>query len=346
MRRYRPSALVALAVTILALTFQAVSATATVTSSQPHVLDLAGLTQYARAGTVSSLFDIGQPATTPFVIHVTWTPASTGASGSLKFRQADAADWYRLLWQNGALSFQKQSAGATATLAKIALAVSPTSPLDLTVTADGSSFTIANAAGATLMAVSDASISQGYQLVLVTNTGAQATWTVHAGPVGNDAGPVPSGANFRIDELMQDNSANTTSSMNSHQDLPQGSRYTLDWTWAPVSGAVRGWVVFREQDSQNFYQVDMFSDHVDIARKVAGTLVTQVGASRTIDAAHPAHLRLLENGVRFELYDLDSGALLIDWTDPGAYFPTGKSISLYTGPGANACFDSVVGTPG
>jgi hypothetical protein len=104
-------------------------------------------------------------------------------------------------------------------------------------------------------------------------------------------------------------------------------------------------VVFREQDSQNFYQVDMFSDHVDIARKIAGTLVTEVSANRTIDPAHPADLRLVENGVRFELYDLDSGALLIDWTDPSAAFPTGKSVSLYTGPGTDACYDSVVGTP-
>lgn len=157
-------------------------------------------------------------------------------------------------------------------------------------------------------------------------------------------------ASYRIRDMLQDNLANTVTSMNDHFDVAQGANYDIDLCWAPMAGKVRGWLVFREHDPKNFYQLDFFPDRLGFGKKVQGVMTKVAFVPERIDPDHPVMCRLEMRGNTFRTIEQNPasatyGEAILEWTDPDNAFPFGYAVSHYTGPGCTACWEDVSGRP-
>lgn len=110
-----------------------------------------------------------------------------------------------------------------------------------------------------------------------------------------------------------------------------------------------GFLVFREQDEENFYQLDFRSTSMIFKVKVNGVYTTVASVSGhgfgAVDNLY--RVRLLLKGNTFELYERDQSLAIpiLTWTDPNNRFPVGKNLSYYATPGTLFCWERVDAHP-
>ncbi len=81
-----------------------------------------------------------------------------------------------------------------------------------------------------------------------------------------------SGWPHQLATLVQDNRGSTQGAEHMHWDLPhKDHRIDFCWKWmAGTATGTLGWLVFREQDAQNFYQVEFRVKGIALVKRVAG----------------------------------------------------------------------------
>jgi hypothetical protein len=144
-------------------------------------------------------------------------------------------------------------------------------------------------------------------------------------------------------DLLMDLRGNTVDNLHNHFDCGNSDQI-VDFIWRPMSGGSaidHGWLVFREVDAENFYQLDLFNDRMYFGRKVAHTFVNQPTLYRNVvEGVHD--LRLTMVGNRFDLYGRENLASpILTYVDSENRFPVGVSFSYYTGPDTLTCWESV-----
>jgi hypothetical protein len=124
--------------------------------------------------------------------------------------------------------------------------------------------------------------------------------------------------------------------------------YVVDADMVQMAGSGGGFIVFREQDSENFYELDFRSTSTSFRKKVNGTYSNVASVSHGFGAVgHVYRIRLTMAGATFKVYDRDQSLTtpILSWTDPQNSYPVGRNLSYYAQPGGNFCWEHVVAAP-
>jgi hypothetical protein len=126
--------------------------------------------------------------------------------------------------------------------------------------------------------------------------------------------------------------------------------YVIDMDVEKMSSTgLGGFLVFREQDEDNFYQLDFRSSSMIFKEKVGGTYFTRASVTGQGFGAvnHLYRVRLMLKGSTFELYNRDSSLAvpILTWTDPDNSYPVGRNLSYYATPDTLFCWDRVQAHP-
>jgi hypothetical protein len=126
--------------------------------------------------------------------------------------------------------------------------------------------------------------------------------------------------------------------------------YVIDMDVEKMSSTgLGGFLVFREQDEENFYELDFRSNSMIFKEKIAGSYFTRASVTGQGFGAvnHLYRVRLMLKGSTFELYDRDQSLLLpiLTWTDPSNHYPVGRNLSYYATPDSLFCWDRVQAHP-
>jgi hypothetical protein len=124
--------------------------------------------------------------------------------------------------------------------------------------------------------------------------------------------------------------------------------YVIDADMVQMAGSGGGFLVFREVDSENFYEVDFRSTSTSFRRKLAGSHSDVASVSHGFGAVgHVYRIRLTMAGATFNVYDRDQSLTtpILSWTDPENRYPVGRNVSYYAQPGGNFCWEHVVAAP-
>lgn len=130
--------------------------------------------------------------------------------------------------------------------------------------------------------------------------------------------------------------------------------YQIDMTVEKMSSTGSGgFLVFRELDSENFYQLDFRATYMKLSKKIAPTpggngVMTEVArGGRGFGAPfQPYSVRLVMTDNRFRVYEAtDLTTPVMDWADAANSFPVGRNVSYYTTPGTLFCWERVEARP-
>src|SRR5207245_920259 len=75
---------------------------------------------------------------------------------------------------------------------------------------------------------------------------------------------------------------------------PQGSAYSVRFSWTPSGGILYGQLLFRMKDWSNYYALSFYPTEVGFSTYANGVWADKVRAYRPIDSTHPATPRLGE----------------------------------------------------
>lgn len=150
-----------------------------------------------------------------------------------------------------------------------------------------------------------------------------------------------------IVELEQLNFVDRVNDVHTHFDGAHGD-YIIDFDHKFMRTAAgkttNGWLVFRELDAQNFYQLRLQGPGILFERKLAGALVRTGAASwpTAFNVVRSVRLTMISNTMR--VYDRHRSltAPVLTYTDPDNEYPTGGSVAYYTARGNDACWENVI----
>lgn len=168
-------------------------------------------------------------------------------------------------------------------------------------------------------------------------------------PAPAHAGKLPSWSHS-LKKLMQNAIGSTNGAMHMRWDLPHDD-FTIDFCYEVIEvvegkkGNNLGWLVYREKDAKNFYQLGFRLTELALVRRVAARFSDMQTTPLQIDPAHELMVRLTVVGDHHRVWQLNRdktvGALLLDHHD--STYLHGKSFSYYTAPGVNACWEEAKG---
>jgi hypothetical protein len=124
--------------------------------------------------------------------------------------------------------------------------------------------------------------------------------------------------------------------------------YVIDADMVQMAGSGGGFLVFREIDSEHFYELDFGSGSTFFRKKVAGRSSNVASVNHGFGAVgHVYRIRLTMAGATFSVYDRDVSLStpILQWTDPQNSYPVGRNVSYYAQPGGNFCWEHVVAAP-
>jgi len=162
------------------------------------------------------------------------------------------------------------------------------------------------------------------------------------------AGKIPSWSHS-LKKLMQNAIGSTNGAMHMRWDLPHDD-FAIDLCYEVIevvegTKGTRGWLVYREKDAKNFYQLGFRPTELALAKRVAGHFSDMQTTPHQVDPAHEVMVRLTVVGDHHRVWQLNRdktvGALLLDHHD--STYLHGKSFSYYTTPGVNACWEEAKG---
>ena len=152
-----------------------------------------------------------------------------------------------------------------------------------------------------------------------------------------------------LKKLMQNAIGSTNGAMHMRWDLPHDD-FTIDFCYEVIkvvegTKGNRGWLVYREKDAKNFYQLGFRPTELALAKRVTGHFSDMQTTPHQVGPGHDVMVRLTVVGDHHRVWQLNRdktvGALLLDHHD-GTYL-NGKSFSYYTAPGVNACWEEAKG---
>lgn len=126
-------------------------------------------------------------------------------------------------------------------------------------------------------------------------------------------------------------------------DHPYDIDFTVDQMGTTTGG---GFLVFREQDPNQFYQLDLRHDQTFFTYKQNGTYHHKV-ATASVGFDSVKNYRLEMAGNTFRVYDRDTSLTtpFLTWTDTQNLYSTGRNVSYYAVPGSDFCWTHVVAHP-
>ena len=155
-----------------------------------------------------------------------------------------------------------------------------------------------------------------------------------------------------LKKLMQNAIGSTHGAMHMRWDLPHDD-FTIDICYEVIQvaqgkkGPKVGWLVYREKDAHNNYQLDFRLTELALVKRVAQRATDMQKTPLLTDPEHELMVRLTVVGDHHQVWQLNRdktvGALLLDHHD--STYMSGKNFSYYTVPGINACWDEVKGKP-
>lgn len=151
-----------------------------------------------------------------------------------------------------------------------------------------------------------------------------------------------------LENLMQNGVGSTSGSVHMHWDLPHDD-FTIDLCFKVFNthAGTQGWFIWREQNSSNYYQLQMYSDKLSIVRRIAGVFVTIKTCPYVINPTREMMVRVTVVGDHHQVFVLNAdgtaGALLLDVHD--STYMSGVNHSYYVAPGVNGCWDFARGRP-
>lgn len=152
-----------------------------------------------------------------------------------------------------------------------------------------------------------------------------------------------------LKKLMQNAIGSKNGAMHMRWDLPHDD-FAIDLCYevievAPGTKGSRGWLVYREKDAKNFYQVGFRAKEVAIVKRVSGRFIDMQTAPLEVAPGSQHMIRVTVRGDHHKVWLLNKdktvGALLLDHHD--STYRTGLSFSYYTEPGVNACWEEAKG---
>ena len=155
-----------------------------------------------------------------------------------------------------------------------------------------------------------------------------------------------------LKKLMQNGIGSTHGAVHMHWDLPHDD-FTIDLCYDVIElapgkqGPKLGWLVYREKNAHNNYQLDFRLNELALVKRVSSHATEMTKTPLKIDPAHELMVRLTVVGDHHQVWQLNPdktvGALLLDHHD--TVYMSGVSFSYYTVPGVNACWDEAKGKP-
>lgn len=122
--------------------------------------------------------------------------------------------------------------------------------------------------------------------------------------------------------------------------------YVIDVDFEQMRGTSGGFVVFREMDTENFYQLNINTNNVQLQNKVNGTyFVVASAAGGYKQIGNEYRLRILMADNTFVITDRDTNVPLITWRDTANRHPIGRNVSYYAKPGSEVCWTKVSAHP-
>jgi hypothetical protein len=149
--------------------------------------------------------------------------------------------------------------------------------------------------------------------------------------------------------LMQNAIGSKKGAMHARWDLPHVN-FTIDLCYkviavAPGTTGSRGWLVYREKDAKNFYQVGFRATEVALVKRVGGKFIDMQTAPLRVDPGSEHMIRVTVIGDYHRVWQLNEdktlGPQLLDHHD--STYRRGLSFSYYTEPGVNACWEEAKG---
>jgi hypothetical protein len=155
-----------------------------------------------------------------------------------------------------------------------------------------------------------------------------------------------------LKKLMQNAVGSTRGAMHMRWDLPHDD-FTIDLCYEVIevvkekTNSKLGWLVYREKNATNFYQLEFRVTELALVKRVAGHFSDMQTTPLLIDPAHELMVRLTVVGGHHQVWQLNAdktvGKLLLDHRD--STYLSGKSFSYYTHPGVHACWEEAEGKP-
>jgi hypothetical protein len=122
--------------------------------------------------------------------------------------------------------------------------------------------------------------------------------------------------------------------------------YIIDVDFEQMQGNNGGFIVFREMDVENFYQLNINATSVQLQNKINGiyyVVASAAGGYGQQGTEYLLRLQMADN--TFTVSDRNTGKQLIQWTDPANRHPVGYNVSYYAKPGSEVCWTKVNAHP-